>query len=126
MTLWGLSQESIAVDGIRKIQKKNATTRYRRSQETLRRIAEFFHIGYKGNMSGGVIEVDLFPEDVNSADHPEARKFKKLLKDVAKEYGCKLTSFEVEHGTVSFSFDSDVLLAEILRILESKSEGDAG
>jgi hypothetical protein len=77
-------------------------------------------------MSDGIIEVDLFPRDVDSADHPEARKFKKLLKDVAKEYGCKLTSFEVEHGTASFSFDSDVLVAEILRILESKNEGDAG
>ncbi len=73
-------------------------------------------------MSNGVIEVDLFSEDVDSADHPKARKFKKLLNDVAREYHCKLTSFEVEHGTVSFSFDSDVLVAEILRVLESKDE----
>ena len=75
-------------------------------------------------MRDGIIEVDLFSRDVDSADHPEARKFKKLLKVVAKEYGCKLTSFDVEHGTVSFSFDSDVLIAEILRILESKQGND--
>ncbi len=75
-------------------------------------------------MSDGIIEVDLFSKDVDTADHPEARKLKKLLKDVAKEYGCKLTSFEVDHGTVSFSFDSDVLVAEILRVLENNHEGD--
>jgi hypothetical protein len=75
-------------------------------------------------MSDGIIEVDLFSEDVDTADHPDARRFKKLLKDVAKEYRCKLVSFEVEHGTVSFSFDSDVLVAEILRVLETKHEDD--
>ena len=75
-------------------------------------------------MRDGIIEVDLFSRDVDSADHPEARKFKKLLKVVAKEYGCKLTSFDVEHGTVSFSFDSDVLVAEILKLLESKQDHD--
>jgi hypothetical protein len=75
-------------------------------------------------MSEGIIEVDLFSGDVESSHHPEARKFKKLLEDVAKEYGCKLTSFQVERGTVSFSFDSDVLLAEILRVLDSKHEDE--
>ena len=77
-------------------------------------------------MRDGIIEVDLFPKDVESAAHPEARRFKKLLWNVAEEYGCKLTSFEVEHGTVSFSFDSDVLVAEILRVLERKDEDDVG
>jgi hypothetical protein len=76
-------------------------------------------------MRDGIIEVDLFSRDVQSEDHPEVRRFKKLLKDVAKEYRCKLTSFDVEHGTVSFSFDSDVLVAEILRVLETKHEDDA-
>ena len=80
----------------------------------------------KENMSDGIIEVDLFSKDVDSADHPDARKFKRLLRNVAKEYGCRLTSFDVEHGTVSFSFDSDVLVAEILRVLESEHEDDAG
>jgi hypothetical protein len=79
----------------------------------------------KKNMRHGIIEVDLFSWDVDSADHPEARKFKKLLNVVAKEYRCKLTSFDVEHGTVSFSFDSDVLVAEILKILETKHGDDA-
>jgi len=75
-------------------------------------------------MRDGIIEVDLFSKDVDSANHPEARKLKKLLKDVAKEYGCKVTSFDVAHGTVSFSFDSDVLVAEILKVLESKRGHD--
>jgi len=65
----------------------------------------------------GIIEVDLFSEHVKSADHPEAARFKRLLEEVAKEYQCRLLSFEVEHGTVSFSFDDDVLTAEILNIL---------
>jgi len=66
----------------------------------------------------GVIEVDLFSEDVDSLDHPEVVKFKKLLQEVADEYNCNLTSFRIEHGTVSFSFDNDELDADILRILQ--------
>ena len=70
----------------------------------------------------GVIEVDLFDEDVNSPDHPEVMKFKKLLLEVAEEYHCRLLSFEVEAGTVSFAFDSDVLMAKILRLLQAKAD----
>lgn len=68
----------------------------------------------------GMFEVDLFSEEVNSADHPEAREFKKVLEAVARDFHCKLLSFEVERGTVSFIFDSDELNAEILRVLEAK------
>ena len=68
----------------------------------------------------GMFEVDLFPEEVNSTDHPQAREFKKMLEDVAQDFQCKLLSFEVDHGTVSFLFDSDELNAEILRVLEEK------
>ena len=68
----------------------------------------------------GVIEVDLFSEQVNGTDHPEAVKFKELLEDVAQEYQCNLLLFEVEKGTVAFSFDSDELMAEILKILQMK------
>lgn len=66
----------------------------------------------------GIIEVDLFSEVVDSLDHPEVVEFKKLLEEVAKDYDCSLTSFDVDHGTVSFSFDNDELDAEILRILQ--------
>lgn len=66
----------------------------------------------------GIIEVDLFSEDVDSLDHPEVVKFRKLLEEVAGDYDCNLTSFNVDHGTVSFSFDNDELDAEILRILQ--------
>jgi hypothetical protein len=68
----------------------------------------------------GMFEVDLFPEEVNSADHPEAREFRKVLEAVAADFHCRLLSFEVDHGTVSFDFDSDELNAEVLRVLEGK------
>lgn len=72
----------------------------------------------------GVIEVDLFPEEVDSPDHPEAAKFLDLLLDVAEEYSCELLSFEIEKGTASFSFDSHELTAQILKILQDKGVTD--
>ncbi len=66
----------------------------------------------------GFIEVDLFSKDVDSADHPQAIHFRGLLEEVAEDYRCRLVSFEVEKGTVTFSFDDDGLTAEILKILQ--------
>ena len=74
----------------------------------------------QGTAVMGMFEVDLFPEEVNSTDHPQAREFKKVLEAVAADFECKLLSFEIDHGTVSFVFDSDELNAEILRVLEAK------
>ena len=73
-------------------------------------------------MSGstGFIEVDLFPDEFETTDHPEVMSFKALLEDVAEEHHCQLTSFEIDHGTVIFSFDSEDLTAKILRILEER------
>jgi hypothetical protein len=68
----------------------------------------------------GVIEVDLFGEEVDGPDHPEAVKFRRLLEAVADEYGCVLLSYEVDHGTVAFAFNNDELTAEILKVLEEK------
>lgn len=68
----------------------------------------------------GVIEVEMFSEDVDDPEHPVAESFRELLEEVAEEYECHLESFEVSHGTVSFSFDSDELTANILRILDTK------
>ena len=76
--------------------------------------------GAQGAAVMGMFEVDLFPEQVNSADHPQAREFKRVLEAVAADFRCKLLSFEVDHGTVSFVFDNDELNAEILRVLEEK------
>ena len=67
----------------------------------------------------GYIEVDMFPPHINDPNNPEVVRFKKLLEDVAKEYNCRLTHFEIDHGTVIFSFDSDELIAEIIRILRN-------
>ncbi len=67
----------------------------------------------------GIIEVDLFPHDVDRLDSPEVAEFKALLEDVAKDFGCTLTYFDIDKGTVSFSFDSDELMVEILKILQS-------
>ncbi len=58
----------------------------------------------------------MFDEDVNDLDHPEAAKFRSLLEEVAKEFNCKLLLFEVNHGSVSFSFDNDELIAKILSV----------
>ena len=66
----------------------------------------------------GFIEVDMFPEDVNSLDDPEVINFKRVLLEVAEEYDCFLITFEINQGTVTFSFDSDELTAEILTILQ--------
>ena len=72
----------------------------------------------------GIIEVDMFPEEVDSPSHPEAMILKTLLEQVADEYECELLSFEVDHGTVSFSFDSDELTAEILKILQERDSDE--
>jgi len=69
----------------------------------------------------GFFEVDLFPEEVDSPDHPYAAQFRDILDNVAKEYDCTLLSFEVDKGTVTFSFDSDELTAEILQLLEQNA-----
>jgi hypothetical protein len=74
----------------------------------------------QGTVIMGMFEVDLFPEEVNSTDHPQAREFKKVLEAVASDFRCKLLFFEVDHGTVSFVFDSDELNAEIIKVLEEK------
>ena len=65
----------------------------------------------------GVIEVDMFEESVDSPTHPEALKFRQILEEVADEYNCSLNSFSVEKGTVSFSFDSDLLMADVIKVL---------
>ncbi len=69
--------------------------------------------------SYGFIEVELFPEEVDSLDHPEVIRFKKLLEEVASEYQCRLVSFEIDTGTVVFSFDSDELTTDILKIFQN-------
>ena len=66
----------------------------------------------------GTIEVDLFLEDVDSLDHPEVVRFRKLLEEVADDYHCNLKSFDIDHGTVSFSFDNDEVDAKILKVLQ--------
>ena len=62
----------------------------------------------------------MFSEDVDSIEHPLADSFRELLEEVAEQYECHLLSFEINKGTVSFSFDSDKLTADILRILHEK------
>ncbi|MDP6178754.1 MAG: hypothetical protein QGG48_02570 [Desulfatiglandales bacterium] len=72
----------------------------------------------------GVIEVDMFSEDVNSPDHPEAAKFRLLLEQVADDHDCNLLSFDIDKGTVSFSLDNDELTAEILKVLQNGEMGN--
>jgi len=69
-------------------------------------------------VSPGSFEVALFAEDVDSPDHPYAEQFRDMLETVAEQYKCRLLAFDVKKGTVSFSFDSDELTAEILNMLD--------
>jgi hypothetical protein len=70
--------------------------------------------------SSGFIEIDLFPEDVDSLDHPDVVGFREVLENAANAYDCSVLSFEIDHGTVAFALDSEALVAEILRVLEEK------
>ena len=69
--------------------------------------------------ASGLIEVDLFPAEVDSLEHPEVMLFRELLEDVATEYHCRLLFFEIEQGTVSFSFDSDELMTDIFKLFQN-------
>ncbi len=73
------------------------------------------------NENISLIEVDLFPSEINSLDHPEVLRFRDLLEDVALENQCRLLFFNIENGIVSFSFDSDKLMANILKIFQNDS-----
>lgn len=75
--------------------------------------------------SSAFIEIDMFPEEVNSMDHWEVVHFKGVLEEVAEEYHCSLVSFDIDHGKVIFSFDSDELMANILNILQNDSKDKA-
>lgn len=75
--------------------------------------------------SHGFIEIDLFSEEVDNLERPEASQFKEMLEEVAREYDCRLLSFEIEAGTVIFSFDSDELMANILKILKNETQDQA-
>ena len=72
------------------------------------------------------IEVDIFQEDVDNPDHPIAESFKKLLEEVAEQYRCHLMTFEMKKGTATFSFDNDLLTADILKILAVEDAASPG
>ena len=67
-----------------------------------------------------IFDIDMFSEDVDSIEHPLAESFRELLEEVAEQYTCHLLTFEINKGTVSFSFDCDKLTTEILKILSEK------
>ena len=71
--------------------------------------------------SSSFFEVEMFPAEVDSPDHPYAAQFREMLENVAEDYRCTLLSFEVHEGTVTFSFDSDELNAEIIEILKESA-----
>ena len=71
--------------------------------------------------SSGFFEVEMFPAEVDSPDHPYAAQFREMLENVAEEHQCALLSFEVDEGTVTFSFDSDEVNAEIIDMLKERT-----
>lgn len=74
----------------------------------------------KNSAASGIIDIDLFSVEVDSEDNPEAAQFREMLEEAAGDYGCQLVIFEVTKGTVSFSFDDDVLTAKILTMLRER------
>jgi hypothetical protein len=72
--------------------------------------------------SHGTFEIDLFPPEVASPDHPFVTQFREILEDLAEEYHCTLTSFAIDKGTVSFSFDNEEITAEIVNILRNDDQ----
>lgn len=68
--------------------------------------------------TSGLFEVEMFPAEVDSVDHPYAAQFKEMLEEVALSYNCRLLRFDVHKGTTTFAFDSDALNAEVARILQ--------
>jgi hypothetical protein len=65
----------------------------------------------------GIIEVDMFSPDVTGTQHPVAESFRDLLTEVAEQFDCNLLTFDVRKGVVSFSFDNEELMADIIRTL---------
>ncbi|RPI79827.1 MAG: hypothetical protein EHM45_01350 [Desulfobacteraceae bacterium] len=72
----------------------------------------------------GVIEVDLFDEEVEGPDHPEAQKFRLLLEQVADDHDCELTFFQIEKGTVCFAFDNEELMTKVIKTMQEQGELD--
>ena len=77
---------------------------------------------HKDKAPEGVIEVDLFEEEVNDSDHPEAQKFRLLLEQVADDHDCELTFFQIDKVTVCFAFDSEELMTKIINIMQAECE----
>lgn len=75
--------------------------------------------------SHSLIEVDMFPEEVNSLDHPEVVRFRDVLEEVALEYHCRLIYFDIQNGTVIFSFDSNRLMADILKVFQNDGQNQS-
>lgn len=70
----------------------------------------------------GFIEVDLFPEEIDSVEHPDVIRFKNLLEKVGLEYQTELIFFDIDTGTVRFAFDNDELTADIIKFLQNDSQ----
>jgi len=51
-----------------------------------------------------------------------ASQFKEMLEEAAADYDCELVSFSVDKGTVTFSFDDDVLTAKVLSMLQQNPQ----
>lgn len=74
----------------------------------------------KNKTPEGAIEVDLFDEEIEGPDHPEAQKFRLLLEQVADDHDCELTFFEIHKGTVCFAFDNEELMTKIVKVMQEK------
>lgn len=65
------------------------------------------------------VTIELFDETVRNTEHPEAVRFRLVLREIAVEYGTQVDRFEVENGVVTFRVGSKEMCAAILRQFQS-------
>jgi hypothetical protein len=66
----------------------------------------------------GYVVVDIFPEHVDSPDHPSVCEFRRILEKIMMPYGCSLTQFTVSRGVAIFQFDKNEMTMDILEDLK--------
>jgi hypothetical protein len=60
------------------------------------------------------LSLTMFAKDTNTVDVPYVSAFRHVLEQIAQDYGSSLIYFSVEHGMVSFSFDNEHVLYDIM------------
>lgn len=70
-----------------------------------------------------VAKMEIFPEDVDSAAHPNVHQLRQMFFNVAEMYSTSLELFAVARGTVTFAFAKERVTCDILDSLRAMSNG---